>query len=79
MRTKYTEEEIRIAVKENLSIAGVCRQIGLKPAGGNYKTLHTKFKQYNIDTSHFTGADWNVGENYRPVKPAHLIEEIVGE
>lgn len=77
MRTKYTEEQIKTAVKENLSIAGVCRQLGLKAAGGNYKTFHAKIKEYNIDTTHFTGQVWNIGERYTPIKLAQPIEEIL--
>jgi hypothetical protein len=43
------------AVKENYSIAGVIKSLGLKPAGGNYATINAKIKELNLDVSHFTG------------------------
>ena len=67
-KSKYTLEEVILAVKENLSIAGVLRQLALRPIGGNYKTIHRIIKDNNIDTSHFTGQGWNVGLNFKPNK-----------
>ena len=78
MRYKITESELRLAVKKSLSIAGVCRELNIIAAGGNYKTLKSKFKEFNIDTSHFTGAAWNQGERYRPVnKKMDLIDVLI--
>ena len=66
MKTKYSEKDIRLAVAENKSIAGVLRQLGLRPIGGNYKTVHKAIKELNLDTSHFTGQGWNVGLAFKP-------------
>jgi hypothetical protein len=66
MRSKYTKEDFIIAVAENKSIAGVLRQLGLRPIGGNYKTVHHLIKMYGLDTSHFTGQGWNVGLVFKP-------------
>lgn len=54
-RYKYTKEELQEIVSSSLSIAEVLRKMGVIAAGGNYKTLHVKIKEYDIDTSHFTG------------------------
>ena len=54
------------AVAHNKSIAGVLRQLGLRPIGGNYKTIHALIAKLGLDTSHFTGQGWNVGLQYRP-------------
>ena len=54
-RSKYTKDDLEKAVKENYSIAGVCRALHIAPVGGNYRTIHLKIKEYNLDTSHFTG------------------------
>ena len=43
------------------SIAQVCRNLGLKPVGGNYKTVKNNMEKFGIDTSHFTGQRWNKG------------------
>ena len=79
MRYKYTKEILEEAVKKSLAIAGVCRKLNIKPCGGNYKTLHSKFKEWNIDTSHFTGAAWNQGEKFTPFAKSYTLEEVLVE
>lgn len=73
---KRTREDFEKAVASSLSIAGVCRALGLKPAGGNYKVIHNAIKTYNLDTSHFTGQGWNVGMRFRP-QPELKLSEIL--
>lgn len=51
----FTNEQFLHAIKNNYSIAGVLRELLLKPAGANYKTFNMLSKQLNADTSHFTG------------------------
>lgn len=51
---EYTIDDIKIAVKESKTIAGVLRNLNLIPKGGNYNTVKKYFEVYNIDTSHFT-------------------------
>ena len=36
MKAKYTIEDVKDAVNANKSIAGVLRQLNLRPIGGNY-------------------------------------------
>ena len=67
-KAKYTIEEVKQAVKENKSIAGVLRQLELKPIGGNYRTISRIIEKHQIDTSHFTGQGWNVGLAFKPNK-----------
>ncbi|MBO4465240.1 MAG: HNH endonuclease [Bacteroidales bacterium] len=74
-KQKYTIEALQIAVAENVSIAGVLRQLGLRPIGGNYRTIHRLIEHNNLDTSHFTGQGWNVGLAFKP-KRAIPNEEI---
>jgi hypothetical protein len=66
MNIKYSKEEFTKAVAENVSVAGVLRQLGLRPIGGNYRTVHRLIKVYSLDTSHFTGQGWNVGLRFKP-------------
>lgn len=77
MKNTYTNEEFKKAVEESLSLAEVMRKLGLKPAGGNYTTVNRKIKALGLDTSHFTGQGWNVGDKYRQVKPAKPLKEIL--
>ena len=66
MKSQYTKEDVIVAVAENKSIAGVLRQLNLRPIGGNYKTIHRLINEYGLDTSHFTGQGWNVGLGFKP-------------
>ena len=66
MKNNYTTEDIIQAVAENKSVAGVLRQLGLRPVGGNYKTVKRYIQSLGLNTSHFTGQGWNVGLAFRP-------------
>ncbi|SEP56405.1 HNH endonuclease signature motif containing protein [Neolewinella agarilytica] len=76
MRYKYTKQELQAAVTASFSIAQVCRMLQIKAAGGNYTTLKQKFKDWNIDTSHFRGQGWNVGLKFKP-NPKKPLSEIM--
>ncbi|MBR6362795.1 MAG: HNH endonuclease [Bacteroidales bacterium] len=66
MKNHYSEADIVKAVSECYSIAGVLRELDLRPIGGNYKTIHRYIKKLHLDTSHFTGQGWNVGLKFKP-------------
>ena len=74
-----TDEEFRQAVAESLSVRQVLARIGLVPAGGNYKTVHTRIEKLGLDTSHWTGAAWNQGERYKAFGRKATLEEILIE
>lgn len=74
---KRVKEDYENAIKNSKSIAETCRNLGLKCAGGNYKTIKYFIKKYNIDTSHFTGQGWNVGLKFKPNKGLTLEEVLV--
>lgn len=76
---KYTDEQLIEAVKTSLSIAEVCRKLGIKAVGGNYATIHNKINKLNLDTTHFTGKAWNQGLKYKVVVPAKPLQEILKE
>ena len=61
-KKKYTLEELKEAVANSLSIAGVLKSLGLIVAGGNYKTIKEKITKHKLDTSHFTGMGWRKGK-----------------
>ena len=65
-KVSYTVEDVKQAVKDNKSIAGVLRQLGLRPVGGNYRTVKRLIAENGMDFSHFTGQGWNVGLAFRP-------------
>lgn len=78
-KRKWTNEQFIEAVKNSLSYAQVIRALGLKPAGSNYDTVKRKIKELNLNTSHMTGAAWNVGERFRIIKPAKPLNKILVE
>lgn len=61
-RTKYSDDDISIAVAESRSIAGVLRLLGIRPAGGSHFHISKRIKALGLDTSHFTGKAHNRGE-----------------
>ena len=65
-KVKYTIGQVVQAVADNKSIAGVLRQLGLRPIGGNYRTIKRIIVDNGIDTTHFTGQGWNIGLGFKP-------------
>lgn len=78
MKNKRSKEELEIAAINSYSIAEMCRKLGIKPVGGNYKIIHHAIKEYGIDISHFNGQGWNKGLKFNP-KPLKKIEDILVE
>lgn len=78
MKKKKTREEFEFAAKNSKSIAGMCRLLGLKPSGGNYRILHNAIRNYQIDITHFTGQGWNVNLEFKPFA-AKPLEDILVE
>jgi len=78
-KIKYSKELLEEACKNAFSIAQVCRNIGLKPIGGNYKTVTKKLEQFGIDTSYFTGQRWNKGKSLVEATSQFSLEEILKE
>lgn len=61
----WTDKQLSKLVRESFSIRAVIKGLNLVPAGGNYVQVKARIKELNIDTSHFTGKQWNAGKNYR--------------
>lgn len=59
---KYTDEALAKAVPEALSVAQVLQAIGLRPAGGNYKTVQVRIEELGLDCSHFRRQAWSKGK-----------------
>lgn len=77
MRVKRNKEDYEVAARSSFSIAGMCRFLGVKPSGGNYKLMHNAVEQYGIDISHFRGQGWNTNLNFRPNRPRDLQDILV--
>ena len=49
-------------VISSFSYAELLNKLGVKQNGGNHRTVTMRIKEYEIDTSHFTGPLWNKGK-----------------
>lgn len=74
----YIKEILEIIVKESYSKADCLRKLNVRPAGGNYKILDSKLKEFNIDSSHFTGQSYRRGCSI-PVFPRKALKECLIE
>lgn len=54
-------EKFKKYVEESTTYADVCRKIGWKPTGGNYRYVKRYIKELGLDISHFTGKKTNIG------------------
>lgn len=69
MRHRWADEDFIEAVRDNVSIAGVLRAIGLKVTGANYHTVHTYVEKFDLDTSHWTGqTTFRGGATAKPIE-----------
>ena len=59
MNRKYTKEILENVAKECLSFRQMLQKFGLKETGGNYSNIQNRCKEFNVDTSHFYGQNWN--------------------
>ena len=76
MKTKrYTKEEFQQAVTASRSIHETLKTLGLNPFGSAYQTFHKASKEWEIDTSHFSGRRW-LGR--RPLGVRRPIEDYFG-
>lgn len=66
---KYSEEQLRNAVKTSASIRQTLIKLGVKPFGGNYDVFRKAVKYFEIDTSHFLGQGHNKGKTFPPKRP----------
>jgi len=58
---KYTEQQLREAVKNSTSLRQVLQLLNVKAAGGNYQSLNKACIFFEVDISHFSGRSWNNG------------------
>jgi hypothetical protein len=74
---RYSEAEVREAVENSPSFAEALRRLGLRPAGGNHRTLRKLIDHYGISIEHFD-ANWALRcERPRTATPLHdiLVED----
>ncbi len=75
-KRKWSEQQLRDAVKESLSLRNVIRILGLRPTGGNYDQVKKYIKEYDLSTSHLTGKLWSKGKKV-PFRPIIKLEDVL--
>ncbi|MGZ4186272.1 MAG: hypothetical protein ACXVTC_11665 [Solirubrobacteraceae bacterium] len=70
----YTEQQVRDAVAATRSLTEALRALGLRTAGGNFKTLKKLIERYGIETGHF---DPNWTRRNPRARKARPLEEIL--
>ncbi len=78
MRKKtWSEEELKVAIKQSASVRQVLILLNLVPAGGNYAQIGKYIKSLRINTDHFTGKGWRKGSTKSVVPPISLGKLLV--
>ena len=72
-----TEEKLKEQAPICFSRRHLLKNMGLAPYGGNYKTLNSALKKFNIDTSHFTGKGWRKGHQFDSKRSIPLVDILV--
>jgi hypothetical protein len=54
MKNKWIKENIEEIIKSSNSVREALEKMGLRNAGGNFKTMNKYLELYNIDISHFS-------------------------
>ena len=74
-KPRYTETQVREAVENASSLSAALRLLGLRPAGGNHRSLKKLIAFYDISTDHFN-PNW-VLRGPRPSRAIPLDEILV--
>lgn len=72
---KWTEHQLREAVRQSQTVRQVLQRIGLAPYGGNYAVIKRQLNHLRLDTSHFLGQGWRKGRvgTLTPIRPLRDI------
>lgn len=65
------------AVRLSPSAASALRMLGLRVAGGNYKTLHSQIAANGLDTSHWTGQAHLRGRSHNWARKMPLSDILI--
>lgn len=74
---RYTEERLREVVASNLSMAGVMRDLGIRPAGGSQSHLTRRLKELQISTAHFKRQATNSGPSHKGGMPRRTPDSVL--
>lgn len=73
---KWTERQLKDAVRTSTSYREVIFKLGLVPAGGNYAQVQRYVSDSKLSTNHFTGKGWSKGKHFGP-RPFRAMKDIL--
>ncbi len=73
----WKDEQLAEAVESSFSMANALRYLGLRPTGGNYKSIHKHIRRLDLDIEHFTGQGHLKGKRHGWTKKRPLDEILV--
>ncbi len=59
----YDREKVVAAVRNNVTVSGFLKEMGLDPRGSNYRSAKRAFARFEINTSHFIGSAARKGKS----------------
>lgn len=74
---KMTEEKLRKATAESISVAESLKLMGMSISTGNYRGFHQSVKKYKIDISHFLGQSHLKNKHHKTSKTYSLNEILI--
>ena len=74
-RRTWTDSKLEESVSSSTSYAEVMRKLGIRPVGGNYKTVKRRIAELSLDCSHMIGISSNIGRRFESRKKK--IEELL--
>lgn len=75
-KPRYAVQQVRDAVATSCCLTEALRALGLRPAGGNHRTLKRLIERYSIPVDHF---DPNAARARGPARRAKPLDEVLVE
>ncbi|MCA9357045.1 HNH endonuclease [Candidatus Nomurabacteria bacterium] len=76
-KKKWSNDDLKKAVKSSYSVREVIKVLGLVPAGGNYVQIKQNIEELNLNTTHFTGKGWRKNRIFSFLPKSELSEILV--
>lgn len=64
----WTDQDLVSAVRKNITISGVLRDLGISDYGGNYRTFHREVARLGVSTTHMKGRGHGQSRTGRPIE-----------
>ena len=77
VRRTWKDIDLISAYHSSRSIAEILRKLGLRPAGGNYRSCKDNLKRLGLDADKLSGQSWSKGRKVTPRYSYSLSEILV--